>query len=110
MPVIRGQQFAQFFEPHGVDGGFSGGPIFWGNRICGMVAYGKAATPDDKGYAYGASLWPLALMEQDYPGIGNKKVGALLDSGMIRSSDWAAIKDRISARTEDARRYAFIDG
>jgi hypothetical protein len=88
-----------------VDGGFSGGPVFWNGMLCGLVSSGSLTES-----TYVVSLWPMGLMTYEYPGIGGKtSFGNLLDSGTIRSTDWAAVKARISIRTdEDARDYAFI--
>jgi hypothetical protein len=76
-----------------VDHGFSGGPIFWENRLCGIVSGGF----DEETYA--ASLWPLCLLEYEYPdmgAIGSKRMFAdLLESGVIRSPDWPQLRGRI---------------
>ena len=78
-----------------VDHGFSGGPVFWENRLCGVVSGG---TIDDGTYA--ASLWPLCLLEYEYPdlgALGGKRVfGDLFEFGVLKSQDWRHIKDRIT--------------
>jgi hypothetical protein len=77
-----------------VDPGCSGGPVLWGNRLCGIVSGGSI---DDRTYI--SSLWPLALMEYEYPDLGaigsKSRFGDLLDRGVIRASDWNSVKSRI---------------
>lgn len=77
-----------------VDHGFSGGPVFWENSLCGLVSGG---TIDDGTYA--ASLWPLCLLEYEYPDLGTlggkRVLGELFECGVLKSQDWRHIKDRV---------------
>jgi hypothetical protein len=89
-----------------VDGGFSGGPVFWNGALCGLVSSGSLTES-----TFVASLWPLCLMEYEYPEFGGKtSVGALLDAAVVRSTDWTAVKPRISKRTDEhGTTFAFIE-
>lgn len=94
-----------------VDEGFSGGPIFWGEKLCGIVSSGSSFADE----TCGATLWPLCLLEYENPELGSfggkHHFGQFLDQGIIRSNDWAEIKDRISKRfdPENDRPYAHIN-
>ncbi|HEX6176130.1 MAG TPA: serine protease [Candidatus Binatia bacterium] len=90
-----------------VDHGFSGGPVFSEGRLCGIVSGGF----DDDTYA--SSLWPLCLMEYEYPdlgGIGLKRsFSDLFRTGVLRSTAWAGIEPRIEKRhDENGRPYAHL--
>jgi hypothetical protein len=91
-----------------VDYAFSGGggPVFWEDRLCGIVSGG---TIDDDTYA--ASLWPLCLLEYEYPDLGalgvKRVLGELFERGLLRSQDWRHIKDRIAKRYDaEGKPYA----
>jgi hypothetical protein len=89
-----------------IDHGFSGGPVFWEDRLCGLVSGG---TIDDGTYA--ASLWPFCLLEYEYPDLGalggKRVVGELFECGVLRSQDWLGIKDRISKKYDpEGKPYA----
>jgi hypothetical protein len=85
------------------DGGFSGGPVFWGDRLCGLVS----ASLDKAPVTYAAALWPLVTANIDLD-LGRARVIAeYLDRGVLRSPDWPAIRDRISLKTDD--RGEFLD-
>ena len=80
----RGQySFPGFRVDQPVDPGFSGGPVFWEGRLCGL------GSGDIFGATYIASLWPLCLMEVEYPNMGalNTKaaIGDWFDEGRLRS-------------------------
>jgi len=83
-----------------VDPGCSGGPVFWRDRLCGIVSGGSV---DNSTYV--ASLWPLALMEYEYPDLGvlggKVKFGDLLERGVIHADDWNMIKSRISKQYDE---------
>lgn len=90
--------------------GFSGGPVFCEERLCGLVSSDALLETG----TYAATLWPLCLLEYEYPdhgSLGRKtKVGDLLDSGVIRSTDWNMIRQRISKRMDDrGRTFAHIE-
>lgn len=88
--------FPCFEVDRGVDGGFSGGAVFWNATLCGLVSGG------DSDRTYAASLWPLCLMDYGYPGMpGKTRFGNMLDDGHIRSADWGAVKARISKHTDE---------
>lgn len=91
-----------------IDHGFSGGPVFWEDKLCGIVSGGSF---DDGTFA--ASLWPLCLLEYEYPDLGalggKTTFDKLFESGVLRSQDWPQIRERISKRyDEDGRPYAYI--
>lgn len=92
--------FPCFAVDQPVDHGCSGGPVLWGNRLCGIVSGGSI---DNRTYA--ASLWPLTLMEYEYPDLGTlggkARFGDLLDRGVIRAADWPAVKSRVSKGYDD---------
>jgi hypothetical protein len=94
-----------------VDEGFSGGPILWGDRLCGIVSSGSSFSDE----TCGATLWPVCLLEYENPELGTfggkQYFGEFFDRGIIRSNDWPEIKDRISKRfdPENDRLYAHID-
>lgn len=80
-----------------VDHGFSGGPVFWGERLCGIVSGGGFEAD-----TYAASLWPLCLLEYEYPNLGElgrkRAFTDLFDSQELRSQDWPQIRERIVKR------------
>ncbi len=93
-----------------VDHGFSGGPVFWEGKLCGIVSGGDGFGDD----TYVASLWPLLLMEYQYPnsGIlgGTRKFRDLFESGALRSQDWPKIRERVTKRHhEDGKPYAHLE-
>jgi hypothetical protein len=83
-----------------IDHGFSGGPVFWGDKLCGIVSAGSIG---DETYA--ATLWPFCLLEYEYPDYGSlggkTTVGDLFEKGVLRSKDWATLKHRISRQYDD---------
>jgi hypothetical protein len=97
--------FPCFIVDKRIDGGFSGGPVFCEGKLCGLAC---SETIDGSSVV---SLWPLCLLEYDYPGFGGKStVGGLFDNGVLQSPDWPMVRSRISKRIdEDGKSYAFID-
>jgi len=90
-----------------IDPGFSGGPVFWEGKLCGIVS------SDSFGETYAASLWPICLMEYEYPDLGvlgaKKSFGTLFENGVLHAADWPAVKDRITKRYDDNHvPYAYI--
>jgi hypothetical protein len=91
-----------------VDHGFSGGPVFWQDQLCGIVSGGSV---DDGTYA--ASMWPLCLMNYAYPDqgeLGHKRAfGDLFEDGVLRAADWPSIKHHISKQYDTlGRAYGSI--
>ena len=91
-----------------VDPGFSGGPVFLGEKLCGIVS------GDSFGETYVATLWPLCLLEYEYPDLGSlggkRNVGELFECGVLRSADWPGLKGRITKRYDSNQRpYAHIE-
>ena len=90
-----------------VNHGFSGGPVFYRGKLCGIISGGF----DDDTYV--ASPWPLCLLNYKYPDLGalgsERSFADLFDSGELLSEDWPGIKNRISKRyDENGKSYAFI--
>ncbi len=101
--------FPCFHIDQPVDSGFSGGPVFWGERLCGIVS-----SDSFYGGTYAATLWPLCLMEYECPGLGGlggkTTVGDLFESRVLHSREWSTLKRRISRRhNENGRLYAHIE-
>jgi len=91
-----------------VDHGFSGGPVFWEDKLCGIVCGGDL----DNG-TVAASLWPLCMLEYQYPDLGilgeQRVFSSLFESGVLRSRDWPRIRERIEKRYDDnGMPYAYI--
>ena len=67
--------------------------MFHNGRLCGIVSDGSIA---DESLTYIASLWPLCLMEIEYPNLGalNRKelIGDWFERSQIRAVDWAIVK------------------
>jgi hypothetical protein len=92
------------------DHGFSGGPVFYNGRLCGVVSGGSVA---EEHLTYVASLWPICLMEIEYPDLGtlNKKeaVGDWFEQGRLSARDWPLVKQRACSMTDDqGRLYACL--
>jgi hypothetical protein len=93
-----------------VDHGFSGGPVFYNGRLCAIVSGGTVA---EENLTYVATLWPICLMEIEYPNLGslNRKeaVGDWFEQGRIHASDWPEVKCRASTMKDDqGHRYACL--
>lgn len=91
------------------DHGFSGGPVFFEGRLCGLVSGGGF-----DGGTYAASLWPLCLMEYEYPDLGaiggKRPFSQLFDSGVLHSPDWPNINEYIAKRHDgNGIPYAYIE-
>jgi hypothetical protein len=71
--------------------GFSGGPVFYEGKLCGIVSSGSF---DERSYI--ALLWPLALMDYTNELAQVTRVGELLDRGVIVSDCWQKFRTRIS--------------
>lgn len=99
--------FPGFRIDQSVNHGFSGGPVFWEGRLCGIVS------GDCEGGTYVASLWPLCLLEYEYRDMGTlgpkEEFRNLFERGVLRSEDWPRIRDRITKEyDENDRPYAHI--
>jgi hypothetical protein len=84
--------FPCFEVDDSVDHGFSGGPVFYKDKLCGIVTSGS--TFDSRSHI--ALLWPLTLMDYRNEFGGKSRFGDLLDRGVIAASDWREIRNRIS--------------
>jgi hypothetical protein len=88
--------------PHGM----SGGPVFCGGRLCGIISgcLGNST--------YVAALWPLCLTEFHSPNLGTLdrpiRYELMFESGQIRTSDWGKVKGNISHGVDDDRRVAML--
>lgn len=81
--------------------GFSGGPVFWREKLCGIVSAG----PTFAEVTYAASLWPLVTANIDL-GLGQSEVVVeYLDRGVIRSEDWPALRNRVIRKQDDYGEY-----
>jgi hypothetical protein len=92
-----------------VNHGFSGGPVFWEDKLCGIVSGGDLGNG-----TVAASLWPLCLLEYQYPDLGtlgDKRVfGSLFDSGVLRSGDWEQVRGRVTKEHDvEGKPYARIE-
>src|SRR5262249_15998243 len=89
-----------------VDPGCSGGPVLWGNRLCGIVSGGFFGDRRDV-----AGIWPLTLMEYEYPDLGSlggkARFGELFERGVLRASDWNSVKLRVFKHRDDTGK-AFV--
>ena len=100
--------FPCFSVDRPIDHGFSGGPVFHEGRLCGLVSGGSVTDE-----TYVASLWPLCLMEIEYPNLGsmNKKerLADWFESRRLRSIDWQLVRDRAAVAMEDqVQPHAFL--
>jgi hypothetical protein len=90
-------------------GGFSGGPVFWRDKLCGIVsaALQTDSAPDDgePPITYAASLWPLLTTNVDL-GLGKSEVIVeYLDRGTLRSSDWPHLRGRVVRKNDERGEY-----
>jgi hypothetical protein len=90
-------------------GGFSGGPVFWGDKLCGIVSAAleieNKEASDELPITYVASLWPLVTANIDL-GLGKSEVIVeYLDCGILRSSDWPQLRGRVVLRTDERGEY-----
>lgn len=88
--------------------GFSGGAVFVDGELCGLVS------GESFGQTYVASLWPLTLMEIDYPDMGALRsrvgVGEMFDRGLLKSRNWTDVKARArKGRRETGQLYAYLE-
>jgi hypothetical protein len=87
--------FPGFFVKGGIGYGFSGGPVFWNGRLCGVAS----GVLFDKTYV--ASLWPFGLMEiKKLRSV--ERLANWFDERRIHAPDWPEIKNRISLRVDGA--------
>lgn len=87
--------FPGFFVKGKVGHGFSGGPVLWNGRFCGVVSAGLGET------TYVASLWPFCLMEVKRTGAATERLADWFDDRRIRAYDWIDVKNRISLRVDE---------
>lgn len=83
--------------------GFSGGPVLWNGRLCGVVS---AVLGEN---TYVASLWPLGLMEIKKADSTERLVD-WFDQRRIYAHDWSYVRSRISLRVDECGvHFAHID-
>ena len=100
--------FPCFSVDQSTDHGFSGGPVFHEGRLCGLVSGGSVTNE-----TYVASLWPLCLMEIEYPNLGllnrKERLADWFESRRLPSIDWQLVRNRAGvARDDQDRPYAFL--
>jgi hypothetical protein len=87
------------------DHGFSGGPVFYEGKLCGLVSAGSSFDHS----VYVATLWPLVTANVDL-GFGKcHVVQELLDLHHIVSPDWPRLKGKIVRKSDDRGEYLDID-
>ena len=101
--------FPCFSVDQPVDHGFSGGPVFWGDRLCGIVSGGSI-----EDVTYVASLWPLCLMEYEYPDLGAigqpQAFAGLFEKGVLKATGWRDVVKRVSRQQDEhGQPYAQLD-
>jgi hypothetical protein len=86
--------FPGFFVKGEVGHAFSGGPVLWNGRLCGVVSGGLGEN------TYVASLWPFGLMNIKKAG-SSERLADWFDARRINASDWPDVKNRISLRVDE---------
>lgn len=87
------------------DHGFSGGPVFYEERLCGIVSAGSSFDRS----VYVASLWPLVTAHVDF-GLGKTHlIEDLLDRGHLVSPHWPGLKGKIVRKSDDRGEYLELD-
>lgn len=76
-----------------VEGGFSGGGVFWRGNLCGVVSGG----PSWGETTMVSSLWPLSLMSIGESVNKHEPLALYLNNGTIRSGDWMQVRKCISS-------------
>ena len=103
-------RFPCFSVNQPVDHGFSGEPVFHNGKLCGVVSGGSLA---DEDLTYVASLWPICLMEIEYPNLGSlnrrEAIADWFDAKRIRASDWPFIKQHATTMKDElGQPYALL--
>lgn len=80
--------------------GFSGGPVFFEDQLCGIVSAGPSWEPT----SYVATLWPICLAEYDDGLGGLTRFADLFEHGAIRSSQWHEVRKRMRTDGDDGER------
>jgi hypothetical protein len=93
--------FPGFSVDQEIEGGFSGGPVIWRGRLCGIVSGASIGT------SYIATLWPLLLAALGRPDQGQEveTLSDLFRRGHLVSSDWPAIEQLIGWDIDDSGRH-----
>ena len=86
------------------DHGFSGGPVFFNDQLCGLVSHSSSF--DARSTC--ASLWPLALARMDNEFGTEWTVADMLNNGTLFAVDWREVKGRISLQEDEHGRHAFL--
>lgn len=87
------------------DHGFSGGPVFFEGRLCGLVSHSSSF--DARSTC--TTLWPIALAKMDNEFGAQWTIGDMLNNGSLAAVDWADVRDRISLREDEHGRHAFLE-
>jgi hypothetical protein len=82
--------FPCFEVQESIDHGFSGGPVFYEGKLCGIVSSGSSFD----GRSHIASLWPLTLMDYSNELVQQTRFGDLLDRRVIVADDWLEKRHR----------------
>lgn len=91
--------FPCFAIDQAVDGGFSGGPVFFDNKLCGLVA----AVLNDRTIV--SSLWPISRLKYEYPDLGS--IGGTtefkdnFERKIIVAPGWRGIVNRVVLNIPD---------
>lgn len=86
------------------DHGFSGGPVFYEGKLCGLVSAGSSFDSS----VYVAALWPLLRANVDF-GLGKSLlIRELFERGVLTSSEWPELRERVVTVVSDER-GEFID-
>jgi len=95
--------FPGFLVKGEVGHGFSGGPVLWNGRLCGVVSGGLGEN------TYVASLWLFGLMDIKKAG-SSEQLADWFDARRIPACDWLNVRTRISLRIDaDGRHFANLD-
>ena len=81
-----------FEAPVPIDHGFSGGAVFHGDKLCGIIS----AAPDFENRAYAATLWPL---------LRNELLVEQLRLGALGADNWRELLKQIVVRSDERGSY-----
>lgn len=88
--------------PHGM----SGGPVFWEDRLCGVVSGGFW------GQTVIASLWPICLTQFENQTLGDLNATitfeSLLETGQVIAVDWPLVRGNVSYELDERRQIPLL--